>query len=63
MKPLLSFLPLLPVVCAQSVLAQNSPASMTIAFPAKEGERVVSVSFEVPATGKPAGLGGVVTVE
>jgi beta-galactosidase len=36
---------------------------MTIAFPAKGGERVVSVQIEAPATGKAAGLGGVVTVE
>ena len=41
--------------------ANSEKQDMTVAIP--EGERVVSVSIEAPATGKPAGLGGVVTVE
>jgi beta-galactosidase len=36
---------------------------MTIAFPGRDGERVVSILIEAPAVGKPAGLGGIVTVE
>jgi hypothetical protein len=36
---------------------------MTVAFPGRDGERVVSVLIEAPAAGKPAGLGGIVTVE
>jgi beta-galactosidase len=36
---------------------------MTVAFPGRDGERVVRVLIEAPAAGKPAGLGGIVTVE
>jgi beta-galactosidase len=43
--------------------ADPEKQDMTVAFPAKEGERVVSVQIEAPATGRPAGLGGIVTVE
>jgi beta-galactosidase len=36
---------------------------MTVAFPAGDGERIVSVVIEAAAPGDPAGLGGIVTVE
>jgi beta-galactosidase len=36
---------------------------MTVAFPAGEGERIISVLIEAAASDKPAGLGGIVTVD
>jgi beta-galactosidase len=36
---------------------------MTVAFPAGDGERIVSILIEAAALGMPAGLGGIVTVE
>jgi beta-galactosidase len=38
-------------------------ADLTVAFPAGDGERIVSVVIEAAAPDEPAGLGGTVTVE
>jgi beta-galactosidase len=43
--------------------ADVGKGDMTVAFPAGDGERTVSVVIEAAAPDEPAGLGGIVTVE
>jgi beta-galactosidase len=43
--------------------ADAGKEDMTVAFPAGDGERIVSILIEAAAPDTPAGLGGIVTVE